>query len=182
MYSMKVFWILIVLTVCGLLIYQTHSINNLTPTNMKISSPSFQDNNKIPASFTCDGADINPELRFEGVPTDTVSLALIMDDPDAPNGLWRHWVLWNISPKSKSISEHSTPSGSVIGMNSGGQNGYAGPCPPSGTHHYHFRLYALDTKLDLPTTTNASELETAIDGHIIDQTEMVGLYTRMMEE
>lgn len=145
---------------------------------MKITSPSFKHNGAIPEQFTCDGADINPALVFEGVPTEAKSLALIVDDPDAPRGIWVHWVVWNIGPGMREIKKDSVPAGSKQGMNDFRRQDYGGPCPPSGTHRYYFKLYALDKALDLAPNTNKTDLESAMQGHIIGQAELIGFYKR----
>lgn len=157
---------------------QTSQAANITKqNNMEITSPQFGDNQNIPKDYTCDGQDINPPLEFNNLPQNTQSLALIMDDPDATT-TWVHWLLWNIDPSVNSISENSVPSGAVQGKTSSGQNAYGGPCPPSGIHHYHFTLYALDAKLDLPTYSQKADLEKAMADYIIAQAELVGLYSR----
>ncbi|MDE2019851.1 MAG: YbhB/YbcL family Raf kinase inhibitor-like protein [Patescibacteria group bacterium] len=146
---------------------------------MILTSPSFENDSHIPLKFTCDGGDINPELQIQNVPAVAKSLALILHDPDAPvKGGFAHWVVWNINPSTVVIKEESVPPGSVEGRNDAGQNAYAGPCPPSGEHHYHFLLYALDAMLDLPGATDRPGLEKAMEGHIIEKTELVGLYKR----
>ena len=153
-------------------------------TNMLLTSPSFNDSEIIPRKFTCDGGDINPEFQIQNVPAAAKSLALIMHDPDAPDPAapwpdgFTHWVVWNMHPATVFIKQESIPPGGVEGRNGGGRNNYIGPCPPSGTHHYHFRLYALDDIMDIPTTSGKTELEKAMKGHIIEETELVGLYLR----
>lgn len=145
---------------------------------MKITSQAFLDNQNIPVKYTCDGDSINPPLEFTDVPKTAKSLALIMEDPDAPNGTWFHWLVWNISPDVSHIAENSVPAGAVQGQGSSGQNVYGGPCPPSGTHHYIFTLYALDTKLTIPSYSTADKLQQAMQGHIISQAQLTGLYSR----
>jgi len=145
---------------------------------MKISSTDFEHNGQIPKKFTCDGSDVNPPLKFEGIPTDTKSLALIVDDPDAPVGIWVHWVLWNIDPKITEIKENSVPKGGMQGMNDFRKHDYGGPCPPSGTHRYFFKLYALDTTLSLGSNSTKNDIETAMKGHILAEAELIGLYKR----
>lgn len=145
---------------------------------MHIGSSAFDHNQKIPAKYTCDGEDINPSLDFAEVPEGAKSLALIVDDPDAPAGTWVHWTLWNIAPDIQEIEEKGVPEGAVQGMTSFGRPGYGGPCPPSGTHRYFFKLYALDTELELPEDADAHELEEAMAGHILAQSELIGLYSR----
>lgn len=146
--------------------------------NMKLTSPAFEHNGSIPSQYTCDGANINPALQIAEIPEGAQSLVLIMDDPDAPMGTWVHWTIWNIDPKITEIAENSVPSGGVEGITSFGKSGYGGPCPPSGTHHYVFKLYALDTKLDLAASIDAKSLEQAMSGHVLDQVELIGLYSR----
>lgn len=145
---------------------------------MHISSPAFTHEGEIPESYTCDGEDKNPELVTRDIPSDTQSLALICDDPDAPGGAWVHWIMWNIPPSLEKIEEDKRPDGSTEGVNSFGARGYGGPCPPSGSHRYYFKLYALDTTLDLPPETEKEGLVEAMKGHIIDETEMMGRYER----
>ncbi len=145
---------------------------------MKISSPAFEANQTIPSKYTCDGENINPPLQIYDVPAGAKSLVLISDDPDAPMGTWVHWTVWNILPETKEIGENSAPVGAVEGMTSFGNNGYGGPCPPSGTHRYFFKLYALDTILDLPQFAKAADVEKAMVGHILDKAELIGLYKR----
>jgi hypothetical protein len=156
------------------------SQNIINQTPMKITSPQFLDGENIPVQYTCDGAGVNPPLNFSEVPPGIKSLALIMHDPDAPvSGGWTHWTLWNIDPAIRSLAENSAPSLAVQGKTSSGQNNYGGPCPPSGTHHYYFKLYALDTVLkELPSYSEKTELEQAMAGHILAQAELVGLYSR----
>ncbi len=146
--------------------------------DMKITSPAFADKRAIPPRFTCDGQDMNPALAFGAPPIGTRSLALIVDDPDAPVGIWVHWVVWNIPPQTREIRENSVPAGAVQGLNDWKRNRYGGPCPPSGTHRYFFKLYALDTTLDLPATTTKKALERAMDGHILGSGELMGTYRR----
>jgi Raf kinase inhibitor-like YbhB/YbcL family protein len=143
---------------------------------VKIWSPAFAENAKIPAQYTCDGQDKSPPLEIEDVPSNARSLAIIVDDPDAPAGTWVHWVLWNIDPATKKVAAGSAPKGAREGVNDFGKNGYGGPCPPSGTHRYFFKLYALDGPLDLPAKTTKADLERAMKRHIVGQAKMIGLY------
>lgn len=145
---------------------------------LRISSPAFAHGEAIPARYTCDGQDTNPPLAVGDVPAGTRSLALIVDDPDAPMGTWVHWVMWNIPPESREIGENSVPAGAVQGVNSWKRNRYGGPCPPSGTHRYFFRLYALDTALTLAPTIASAALERAMAGHILATGELMGTYRR----
>lgn len=147
-------------------------------TNMKLTSSVFESSQSIPVKYTCDGDNVSPPLTVSEVPQDAVSLALIMDDPDAPAGTWVHWIIFNIDPKTNQINENSMPSGSQGGVTSFGKPGYGGPCPPSGTHRYFFKLYALDLKLDLITGVDKAAVENAMSGHIISQVELVGTYSR----
>lgn len=146
---------------------------------MTITSPSFENGRFIPSTFTCDNRNINPALSIAEVPKSAKSLALIINDPDAPSGNFVHWVMWNIDPNTKIIRQESAPAEAVQGTNSAGYVGYAGPCPPSGTHHYVFKLYALDTLLELESATTESILKRAMAGHILTEAKLVGLYGRI---
>ena len=143
---------------------------------MKITSQNFRNNEKIPVKFTCDGEDINPNLTIEEVPPAAKSLVLIMDDPDAPAGLWTHWIVWNIYPKTKMIKENEVPEGGTEGKNTSRSLGYQGPCPPRGTHRYFFRIYALDCLLNLGVGSARQELDRTIEGHILEKAELIGLF------
>ena len=145
---------------------------------MKITSSAFQEGGNIPSKFTCDGADVNPALRFEGAPAEAKSLALIVDDPDAPVGLFTHWLAWNIDPKTSEIAENSAPPSAVQGRNDFGRSGYGGPCPPSGTHRYYFKIFALDRTLDLKSGTKRADVDAAMRKHVIAQGELMGRYSR----
>jgi len=145
---------------------------------MRIKSSAFKHTETISSKYTCDGDDISPPLKIEEVPEEAKSLVLIVDDPDAPVGIWTHWTVWNINPKIEKIEEDSVPEGAVEGMTNFGSTGYGGPCPPGGEHRYFFKLYALDSKLELDPLTEADELEEAMDKHIIEKAELVGLYER----
>ncbi len=145
---------------------------------MKISSPAFENTGEIPSKYTCDGDNVNPPLSFVDIPDGTKSLALTVDDPDAPVGLWVHWLVWNIDPQTNEILENSIPLGSTEGITSFGKAGYGGPCPPDREHRYFFKLYALDITLDLPGTEKKDRLENAIQGHILAQAELMGRYDR----
>lgn len=142
-----------------------------------IKSPAFSDNTMMPRKYSCQGDDINPPLEFQGIPSNAKSLVLIVEDPDAPMGTWDHWVLFNI-PIINNISEDSIPQGALQASNSWGNNSYGGPCPPSGTHRYMFRLYALDTMLSLDESANKSDVESAMQGHVIAQALLTGLYQK----
>lgn len=140
-----------------------------------IKSPAFEDNEFIYSKYTCDGVNVNPEISIGEIPKNTKSLAIIVDDPDAPSGSFCHWLMWNIAPKN-SIKENSAPG--IQGRNSFGENKYDGPCPPSGKHHYYFKVYALNTKLNLLVSTDKNELEKEMKDYIIAWGELVGLYKR----
>lgn len=145
---------------------------------MKIISSAFGNNQNIPFKYTCDGENISPPLEFFDAPAGISSFALIVDDPDAPRATFVHWLVWNIPPATSSISENSVPQGTTQGTTDFGEQKYGGPCPPSGTHRYFFKLYALDVKLDLPSSSRKKDLEAAIQTHIIEKTELIGLYQR----
>jgi len=145
---------------------------------MKLTSPVFENNGNIPARYTCDGENINPPLEISQVPEGAKSLVLIINDPDAPAGDWVHWTVWNISPAAKSISESSVPTGAIQGTTDFGKSGYGGPCPPSGVHHYQFKLYALDEVLNLNLSAKREDVEKVMEGHILEQVLLVGLYKR----
>lgn len=146
-------------------------------TNMKITSPAFENNSKIPSKYTCDGESISPPLSFVDVPENAKSLALVVDDPDAPMGTFTHWILFNIDPEVKEVKENSVPQSAFQGKTSANDKKYVGACPPSGIHRYFFKLYALDTMLNFNNPTE-DELEENIKGHIIAKSELIGLYSR----
>ena len=145
---------------------------------ISISSVAFRGGEKIPEKFTCKGENVNPPLQFPGVPGEARSLVLIVEDPDAPSGLFTHWLVWNIDPTARQISEKSSPAGAVQGTNDFGKIGYGGPCPPSGTHRYFFRIFALDQKLDLKSGAKRKELDKAMAGHILARGELMARSTR----
>jgi Raf kinase inhibitor-like YbhB/YbcL family protein len=147
-------------------------------TTMKLISPDFSDGGNIPERFTCDGEDISPTLRIEDVPEAARSLLLIVDDPDAPVGTFTHWLMWNIRPDVTEIAENSPLSEAVQGVNDFGRSRYGGPCPPSGVHRYYFKLYALDTTLQLPAKSKRKVVEAAIKGHTISEATLMGRYAR----
>lgn len=134
----------------------------------------FSHGGNIQPEYTCDGQDKIPPLEISVVPANAKSLALIVDDPDAPMGTWDHWILWNIPPNTKVVDRQM----GVAGKNSWGKTNYGGPCPPSGTHRYYFKIYALDTMLDLPSGSNKKTLETAMKGHILAEAVLMGKYQR----
>jgi Raf kinase inhibitor-like YbhB/YbcL family protein len=144
---------------------------------MKITSSAFHEGANIPSKFTCDGSDTSPPLQIAGVPSGAKSLVLIVDDPDAPGGLFTHWLVWNISPQTGSIAEGSAPKG-VQGENDFGKSGYRGPCPPPGTHRYSFKIFALDRELELRSGAKRSQVDAAMKGHVVAQGELVGRYAK----
>lgn len=144
---------------------------------MKIKSV-FEDGERIPAKYTCDGMNVSPPLEFIGVPKDAKSLILVVDDLDSPSKIWSHWVLWNIPSGTIFIRENSVPKGAVEGTNDFGNIGYGGPCPHSGTHRYQFKLFALDVLLNLASGSPKSEVESAMKGKIIASAVLTGVYSR----
>ena len=150
---------------------------------MKLTSKAFDNNKTIPSQFTCDGKDISPALSWSQPPADTKSLALICDDPDAPGKTWVHWVVYNLPPSTRFLPEaiplgSKIPDGGFQGINDFKKLSYGGPCPPGGTHRYFFKVYALDKMLDLKPGASKKELEAAMKGHILDEGELMGYYSR----
>lgn len=146
---------------------------------MEITSTAFSDGTQIPKRYGCDGDGMNPPLEFTDVPAEARALALVVDDPDAPGGTFVHWVLWNMPATLREIPENWEPEPGVsVGANGAGKNSWYPPCPPSGIHHYHFKLYALDQKIDLAEGSDKGELEKAMEGHTIAQTKLVGTYEK----
>lgn len=170
---MYLFPFLLLLALC--FIY-SKEVNGMA--TLKITSTAFEDNGNIPRAYTCDGKNVNPPLMIGNVPENTKTLALIVDDPDAPAGTWVHWVLWNIPSSLREIEENSVPAGAVQGQNDFKKNNYGGPCPPSGTHRYFFKVYALDTILALNSNATKAMLERAMSGHILAEGRTIGLYKR----
>lgn len=144
---------------------------------MLIKSSAFENNTPIPRKYTCDGEDVNPPLAFDGVPRAASSLALVVDDPDAPSGPWTHWVVWDIPATTSTIATGQDPAG-VVGENSWHRNAYGGPCPPRGEHRYRFTLYALDTTMELAPDAGPGELGRAMKGHVLATAQLVGRYAR----
>jgi len=171
--TVRLLLVAIILTCTSVAAREGSKMNELT-----IKSPAFAGNGYIPARFTCDGSNINPPLEIDKVPAEAKSLALIVDDPDAPVGMWVHWVIWNIDPSTREIAEDHVPRNAVQGKNDWKRNSYGGPCPPSGVHRYFFKLYALDTRLNLGIGTSKGDLENAMHGHILASAELIGLYKR----
>lgn len=145
---------------------------------MILSSPVFLNNEAIPRRYTCDGENISPPLQIRDIPSEAASLALIVHDPDAPHGDFVHWVVWNLPTTTAEIAEGKLPDGAITGTNGFGTTQWGGPCPPNGTHRYIFTLYALDTALDLPSTTTRNDLLTALHDNIVTNSTLIGLYRR----
>ena len=150
---------------------------------MQLSSPAFEHEGKIPSLYTCEGKNINPPLEISDVPSKAKSLVLIMDDPDVPefvrkDRMYVHWVVYDIPPITKEIAENSKPPG-VSGIHTGGKPGYFGPCPPDREHRYFFKLYALDSLLNLPPSAAKQKVLDAMQGHILAQTELMGRYEKV---
>ena len=163
-----------VLILSVLFVLATKSVSSQTG-GLQITSPAFGHNQMIPKEYTCQGEDINPPLEIRGIPPGTKTLALIMDDPDAPMGTWDHWLVYNI-PLVEKIERNRVPGTQI--KNSFGKVNYGGPCPPSGTHRYFFKLYALDAAPTLTPSASKKVLEKAMEGHTLDQTELIGLYKK----
>lgn len=145
---------------------------------MKITSSAFSHRGMIPKKYTCEGEDICPSFEIIDASLDTKSFAIVMHDHDAPSGDFVHWLIWNIDPTVRTIVEGTIPVGAVEGVNDFGRNDWGGPCPPSGTHHYEFHLYALDTILELPATSKKENLRDVIKGHVLQETSITGLYEK----
>jgi Raf kinase inhibitor-like YbhB/YbcL family protein len=161
----------------ALAIFFVGIFNMNATSSISITSPSFQAGGDIPAKFTCNGTNVSPELQISGVPNEAKSLVLIVDDPDAPRGLFTHWIVWNIDPKTTQVAENNAPAGAVQGTSDFGKRNYGGPCPPSGTHRYFFKVFALDTKLDLKPSARRAELDAAVRSHVLAQGELMGRYS-----
>jgi len=152
--------------------------------NIQITSAAFAEGQPIPEKYTCVGPDVSPPLHWTNAPANAKSFALIADDPDAPLGTWVHWVIYNLPPATTSLTENTPPSselpnGAKQGVNDFGQTGYGGPCPPRGKpHHYFFKIYALDTLLDLPSGATKKDLLKAVDGHVLAEGQLMGTYQR----
>jgi Raf kinase inhibitor-like YbhB/YbcL family protein len=150
---------------------------------MKLESSAFRPHQTIPAKYTCDGADVSPPLNWDDPPAHTKSLVLICDDPDAPGKTWVHWVLYDLPSDLRQLAEGvppqpMLPGGGVHGTNDFRKLGYGGPCPPSGTHRYFFKLYALDTLLNLQSGATKVQVERAMQNHVLAHAELIGQYTR----
>ena len=144
--------------------------------DLSVKSPAFESGKPIPKKYSCDGQDINPPLTIEVTPKEAKTLVLAVDDPDAPSGTFDHWIVWNIPAQTSKIAENSVPG--KEGNNSARQPGYMGPCPPSGTHRYFFKVYALDTELSIGVASKKKDVEKAMQGHILAKGELMGVYSR----
>ncbi len=145
---------------------------------MQLVSSAFLNNQPIPKKYTCEGDGVNPPLKIIDVPETTKSLALIIDDPDAPSGIYIHWLLWNISPATTKIEENEVPPGAIEGENSSGEIGFTPPCPPSGIHHYRFMLWALSQPLALPEGATREQVERVLEQFVLARAELVGTYQK----
>jgi Raf kinase inhibitor-like YbhB/YbcL family protein len=143
-----------------------------------LESEAFVDGAVIPARYTCDGDDVAPPLSWRDAPPGTITFALVVDDPDAPAGTWVHWVLFDVPASESAIREGASPRGARAGKNSWGRSGYGGPCPPSGTHRYFFKLYAVDRALGVAPGITAAELVRALQGHVLAEAVLMGRYAR----
>lgn len=178
--------LLTVSSVCAQFDFQVEGKKTMSakPAGIKLRSPAFEDSGIIPKLYTCDGEDISPQLEWSGVPEDAVSLALIVDDPDAPMGTFVHWVLYNLPANITALPERmpsdaKLETGALQGKTDFGKKpGYGGPCPPAGTHRYFFKLYALDTNLPLEPGATKKQLLKAMEGHILSEGQLVGHYQR----
>jgi Raf kinase inhibitor-like YbhB/YbcL family protein len=178
----KKYFIVVAILIVGLLYivrpYFSQKKPALVQQGMKFSSPAFENYQKIPAGYTCDGRKAHPPLSLAGIPADAKSLVIIVDDPDAPGGTFTHWVIWNINPSTEDIAESSIPEKSQEGTNSAGSIGFTPPCPPSGQHRYFFTLYALDAKLGLDGKATKADVEKSMSGHVMAESLLVGVYSR----
>jgi len=150
---------------------------------LKLTSTAFKENEAIPRGYTCDGANVSPPLEWSGVPKSAKTIAIIAEDPDAPSGTWVHWVLYNLSADGLGLIENTPQTETLQGSGVQGKNdfdkiGYGGPCPPSGTHRYFFKFYALDSELPLKPGATKAEVEKAMEGHIVGQAQLMGTYRR----
>lgn len=145
---------------------------------LKLRTSAFKNKERVPAKYTCDGEDVNPPFAFEDVPAEAQSLAFLVEDPDSKGKTWLHWAVYNIDPGATGIREDSIPMAGMECMSDFGHVGYGGPCPAQGTHRYNFKLFALDTRLDLSEDATLEEIYEAIEGHVIESDQITGLYSR----
>jgi Raf kinase inhibitor-like YbhB/YbcL family protein len=151
---------------------------NVCAGELKVTSPSFRNGDNLPTKFSHEGGNSSPPLRIEDVPANAKSLVLVVDDPDAPGGLFTHWILWNIDPKTGAIPEGGAPKGAAEGTNDFGETAYGGPQPPAGTHRYYFKIFALDQPLNLPAGAKRREVDKAMKGHVIAQGQLMGRFSK----
>lgn len=171
--------ILCILSLLGLLTACSHpDLTPQTSIDLKLRSDAFEPNGEIPKQYTCDGADISPPLHWGKPPNNTQSYVLIVDDPDAPLKTWVHWVVYNMPETQNALPEKDVPSDATQGINDFKTATYGGPCPPKGEHRYFFKLYALETMLDLPPEAKKADVEKAMQGHVLATGELIGRYTR----
>ncbi len=180
--NLKILLVLILVIILAVIAsrYQSSGLKNVNENQngtMKIESDAFVNNGKIPAEYTCNGAGAQPPLKISGAPKDAKSLALLVDDPDAPGGDFVHWVVWNIDPATSLIENGRVP-GAEEGYTSLRRPGWVAPCPPSGVHHYNFKIYALDTPLSMPKSSAKADLLRAMEGHVVGSAILLGLYGR----
>ena len=179
-FPVKINAIFIVFVIIALLLFLSYNSfisKKENSRHMNIISARFKNGEEIPKEFTCEGDNFNPPLTFSDIPQNTKSLALVVEDPDAPVGIWYHWLLYNISPETSHIGEHSKPDGAIEGLANGGTPGYEGPCPPNPqAHRYIFTLYALDQMFQLSKDTDVPKFREVVNGHIIEQTTLMGIY------
>jgi Raf kinase inhibitor-like YbhB/YbcL family protein len=174
----------LVLTLPVILILATSTVGYpVENTDLHLTSSAFSNGGRIPNQFTCSGENISPALQWAGVPSTAKSLALLVEDPDAPIGTFIHWVFYNLPATTKGLPQNvptsDTAEGGIQGVNGRGTTGYTGPCPPPGApHHYHFRLYALDQQLILKSDADANDLKAALNGHVLASTDLVGIFQR----
>ena len=180
--SEKLFIIIFLLIFCLTISHKAFSMP-VENKKVELSSSAFKANGLIPKQYTCDGINISPSLSWNNIPENAKSLTLILDDPDAPGRTWVHWIIYNMPPISKGLQEGVLPLQNFShdtkqGLNDFNKIGYGGPCPPSGTHRYFFKLYALDTKLNLEAGATKKQLENAMKDHILAQAELIGKYKK----
>jgi Raf kinase inhibitor-like YbhB/YbcL family protein len=159
-------------------IMKKRAVESVQHTSMTIASPAFENNSLIPSKYTCDGENMNPPLMFSNIPPKAKSIALVVTDPDAPGGTFTHWIIYNIPATTTKIDENSVPEDSQEAQNSFGKKEYGGPCPPSGTHHYVFTLYALDSMISIPDSADVTDIEKVIQSNSMEQATLTGLYAK----
>jgi Raf kinase inhibitor-like YbhB/YbcL family protein len=157
---------------------QTTMVVTEYPEKLKLASKNFAEGESIPEKNTCKGRDISPAFSITNIPSGTKSLTIIVEDPDSPYKIWTHWILYNVDPRSKEIYEGVIPWNALQGENDFGVAEYRGPCPPLGKHRYNFRLYALDTKLDVDEGANRKQIDEAMKGHILDESILMGIFEK----